>query len=117
MLNSYKEGGAWAWALEGSIGLGWLNYSKDEARDIIEAQGYDFKSNDLLLAGALDARLGYTYSKEVWDFETQCFIGARLRASGWMNLTGDDPEPDTVELDTGFGLVTPGIFARLSFQW
>ncbi|MDF7799516.1 hypothetical protein P4C99_08570 [Pontiellaceae bacterium B1224] len=117
LMNNFEEGGAWAWALEGSIGLGWLSYSEDEARDFIEAQGYDFNSNNFLIAGAIDGRLGYTYSKEFWGCDTQCFVGGRLRASGWMNWVGDDTESDTLDLDTGFGLITPGIFARFSLQW
>ncbi|VGO16560.1 hypothetical protein PDESU_05151 [Pontiella desulfatans] len=117
LLNAFKEGGAWAWALEGSVGMGWLSYSKDEAQGMVEQQGYEFESIDLLLAGAVDGRLGYTFSKEFLDTQVQCFVGARLRASGWMNLAGESPEDDAVGLDTSFGLFTPGVFARLSFQW
>jgi hypothetical protein len=117
LLDAFKEGGAWAWALEGSLGLGWLSYSEDEARGIIEQQGYDFESNNLLFAGAVDGRLGYTYSKTLWGTDVQCFAGVRLRASGWVNLTSDESESDTVELDASLGLVTPGAFARISFQW
>lgn len=117
LLNTFEEGGAWAWALEGSLGLGWLSYSEDEVREMIEMQGYEFESTELLLAGAIDGRLGYTYSKKIGSAETQCFVGARLRASGWTNLNGDGSETDTVGLDAGFGLFTPGVFARLSFQW
>ncbi|MDF7825625.1 hypothetical protein P4B35_16480 [Pontiellaceae bacterium B12227] len=117
LLNSFKEGGAWAWALEGSLGMGWLSYSKDESRRIIENQGYDFNSNPLLFAGALDGRLGYTYSKTIWGNDVQCFAGARLRASGWLNLASEEEEEGAVGLETGFGLIMPGIFARFSFQW
>ena len=117
LLNSFKEGGAWAWSLDGSIGAGWLSYSKDEARRIIEAQGYEFDSNQFLVTGALDGRLGYTYSKSIWGSDVQCFAGVRLRASGWLNIANDEPEADTAELDARFGLVTPGVFTRVSLQW
>lgn len=117
LLNDFKKGGAWAWSLEGSLGVGWLTYSEDESQAFIEAQGYKFESVPFLLAGSLDARLGYTYSFEILNTDMQLYAGGRLRASGWMNTSGNPPEPDTVELDTGFGLVQAGVFGRLSFQW
>ncbi|MDF7807356.1 hypothetical protein P4E94_07900 [Pontiellaceae bacterium B12219] len=117
LMDAFNEGGAWAWTLEGSLGFGWLSYSEGEARGIVEQQGYDFESNNLLLAGALDGRLGYTYSKEIWGNEIQCFAGVRLRTSGWVNLRSDESESDTVELDAALGLIIPGAFARVSFQW
>ncbi len=83
---------------------------------MIKAQGYDFESNNFLLAAAVDGRLGYTYSKIIWGTEMQRFVGGRLRASGWMNLASEEPPDDTAELDTNFGLITPGVFARFSFQ-
>ncbi len=117
LLNDFREGGAWAWSLEGSLGIGWLSYSEDEVRGEIEAMGYDTESIELLFAGSIDARLGYTYSQEIWDTELQFYVGGRFRASGWMNLAGDTPESGTVGLDTGFGLLQSGVFGRISFQW
>ena len=117
LLNNFEKGGAWAWSLEGSVGLGWLDYSEDEARSLIEDQGYATESVELLLAGSVDVRLGYTYSFVLWDTEMQLYGGGRFRASGWMNTAGDAPEAGTVGLETGFGLIQSGVFGRVSFQW
>lgn len=118
LLNDFKKGGAWAWSLEGSLGLGWLTYSEDEVRGYIEGLGYETESTELLVAGSIDGRLGYTYSMEILSTDVQLYAGVRCRASGWKNLAGDPPEdPQTVGLDTGFGLVQPGVFGRISFQW
>ncbi len=117
LLHEFKEGGAWAWSLEGTLGLGWLSYSEEELRGEIEELGYETESVELLAAGSIGTRLGWTYSKEVMDTDVQLYAGGRLRASGWMNLAGDAPESGTVELDTRFGLLQAGVFVRISFQW
>lgn len=117
LLNDFKEGGAFAWSLEGAVGAGWLSYSEDESQAFIESQGYEFESVNFLIAGSLDGRVGYTYSKEILNTDVQLYAGLRCRASGWMNTAGNPPDLDTVELETGFGLIQAGVFGRISFQW